>query len=487
MNHRFSFALLAIVALVVGACTATPNDSTEDTGSGGIIEGTHWVLRSMDVDGSLTIVPDTLYADADFGALRVEGFSGCNGYNAVALTNGRSIRVSHWGPSTLMSCGEEADAFEARYRELLSESRYFTAREGTLRIFGPQLQSLLIFDAAPRNPLLGVWNVASYESAPNSQSAPLEGTQLSATFGLFRVSGSGGCNTYDGTYGTNGSIFGIGRLATTLLACPDDVMAQETAFLEALQGFGQIQQRAQAVNLLSFDGQLVVALVRPGSTDDATEPSALPTASESASPSPSATASPTQSPSPTPTQAATPTPTRAPTPTPSPGPTLTPPPSVPPTAECSPDLEDPLTATIVYPSSWSVVTDPAVPACQFFNPQPVVVPPDPANLQTAITVTFDPDSTYADAVADATDPATWTDITTAQITVAGLPATVVEATSTLDDGPVPNGSASFAYYVDLGDAGVAVFQTIGEPADAAFDEQSIVLTIMAALSTITTG
>src|SRR4029077_9131732 len=106
---------------------------------------------------------------------------------------------------------------------------------------GPGGQTILVFDAAPNNPLLGSWVVDSYATTPGSQSVPLSGTELTAVFGITSVGGSGGCNRYDGTYGTNGTIVRISRLATTRLTCADDVMTQEAAFLGALQGAATIE------------------------------------------------------------------------------------------------------------------------------------------------------------------------------------------------------------------------------------------------------
>ena len=93
-------------------------------------------------------------------------------------------------------------------------------------------------------------------------------------FGIGNVAGSAGCNQFSGTYGTNGNIVRIGQLATTRLACPDDVMAQETAFLEALQGAALIEARTGTVTLKDLNGSPNVFLARPA---EAAEGSAAPT------------------------------------------------------------------------------------------------------------------------------------------------------------------------------------------------------------------
>ena len=246
----------------------------------------------MTSPAALTIVPDDLYADADFRAQRVKGFAGCNTYDALYWANGRQLLVS-MAATTLMACADPAGSFETAYLALLDQSRYFNIRLDTLTIRGADGTILLVFDAAPNNPLLGSWIVDSYASAPGAITAPLEGTELTAVFRLANVGGSSGCNTYDGPYSTNGSVAAIGPLATTRMACADDVMAQEISFLKALQGVGKIELRAQTVLLQDLGGSLLVALRRP-----AAEVTASPSASAAASASPGRTLTPaTPSPS----------------------------------------------------------------------------------------------------------------------------------------------------------------------------------------------
>ena len=190
---------------------------------------------------------------------------------------------------TRMFCTEETNAFESTFVTLLQQSRFYSVRAGSLDDPGPWPRPiLLVFDAAPRNPLLGSWVVDSYLDATGAVTAPLPGTELTAVFRLVKVSGSSGCNTYQGPYTTNGSIAAIGPLASTRIACPDDVMAQETAFLAALQGIGRVETRADSVLLQDRNGSLLVALVRP------TAPEASPSASLEPSPSPSPSARPSR-------------------------------------------------------------------------------------------------------------------------------------------------------------------------------------------------
>jgi hypothetical protein len=54
-----------------------------------------------------------------------------------------------------MSCGETTDAFERTYLNLLSQSRFYNVnvRGDTLTVRGATGTVLLVFDAAPANPL----------------------------------------------------------------------------------------------------------------------------------------------------------------------------------------------------------------------------------------------------------------------------------------------------------------------------------------------
>ena len=240
MRTRLIWAL-AVLALVVAACS--PGDA-----SGGQLDGTDWVLRSYELDGTLTIVPDNLYADAEFAAQRVRGFSGCNEFDALYRAGGRTLFVSQ-AAVTLRACDEETMAFEQAVLGLLNSSRTYTARRDTLTIYGEGRNEILVYDAAPRNPVRGEWQVTAFNNGAGAVTSVIAGTEIDIAFGLASVGGFAGCNSFSGTYGTNGNIIRIGALATTRIACDQEVMDQETAFLEALQGVAFIETRGQQVNL----------------------------------------------------------------------------------------------------------------------------------------------------------------------------------------------------------------------------------------------
>ncbi|HEV8402512.1 MAG TPA: META domain-containing protein [Candidatus Limnocylindrales bacterium] len=484
------FLALAAVAVALAACTSgNAADATAD-GVGGELQATHWILDSYSVDGALTIVPPDQYADADFRANRVKGFAGCSDYDAVYVSNGRRINIG-FPLTTLMSCGETADAFQSSFITLLLQSRYYNVRGDTLTLRAADLSIVLVFEAAPNNPLLGSWIIGSYATTPGSVSAPIAGTELTAVFRLKTVSGSSGCNTYQGPYTTNGTVVAIGPLATTQKACPEDVMTQEQAVLAALTGVGRLDQRgADQMNLEDLSGTTLLILVRPSAVEPSPGPSA--SASPSATPAATSTSSPSPSPSPTatPTTAPTATPaaTSAPTATPaasaSPAPTVVPPASLPPTATCQLTIPSSVSINVVYPATWFTTTTPADIACQYFDPAAITVPADPATLKTAVMIKADPAATYQDALTAATDPADWDVLTNEPVTIGGLPATRLQATATISTPEVSAGATRYGYLIDA--AGHPLWiETTGTVGDPTFTTNMSVVDLIASQSTLT--
>jgi len=486
MGARRLAAIAAIGLFLATACSAGP-------GAGGELQGTEWILRSYDRAGTLTIVPEDSFADAQFESFRVSGYSGCNQYRSLYQAGGRSLIINPVGVTIQTACDAATMDFERTFLALLHGSRYYTARSDVLTIYDSLGSESLVFDAAPRNPLLGRWSVDSFGIPPSTVAAPLAATTLDVVFGLTSVGGSSGCNTFSGTYGTNGNAVRISPLATTQIACPQEVMDQERQFLSALQGVSFVDIVGTGVNLTDRNGTLVVALSRPVPGPEASpspSASAAPTAAATASPS----ARPTATPVPTekPTAAPTPTPTAAPSPSaggsakPSLSPSLPPPIVIPPTATCDlpPTPGGPVVAKVVYPGTWYTVVEPADLVCHYFDPQPITVPADPSTLTTAVMASVSA-TAYTDAVAAATDPANWTVARQGEIPVLGSTATCVDAAAVTPTAGIPAGTSSFACLVDAGKSGTVILRTTGAAGDPAYLAKAGVVSLMTLLSTFT--
>lgn len=70
-----------------------------------------------------------------------------------------------------------------------------------------------------------------------------------------KVSGTGGCNRYSGTYELSGDILSIGPLAVTQMACPEAISNQERAFFEVIASPLRVAFDATGAMVLSDDAE----------------------------------------------------------------------------------------------------------------------------------------------------------------------------------------------------------------------------------------
>ena len=159
--------------------------------------------------------------------------------------------------------------------------------------------------------------------------------------------------------------------------------------------------------------------------------------------------------------------------------------SIPPETTCTitAGLTQTSLATIVYPADWFTVAAPPELACRYFDPAAITVPADPATLATAVMIRAELTSTYADELAAATNPADWTVTTNEGVTISGLPATRLQATSAAATSGYPVGTTRYGYLIDAGGRPVWI-ETSGTSTDPTFATNVSVVDLIAAESTI---
>ncbi len=133
--------------------------------------------------------------------------------------------------------------FQAKWRSPLTGSVLFlgcvSLMSSTPAIATPPAETAPLQMAQARS-LQGSWRLANMTQPP-FPTPMLPVGDLTADFANGRVSGSGGCNRYNGSYTTNGSQLKIGPLASTFKACEEATMQQETNFLKAMQAATRYQ------------------------------------------------------------------------------------------------------------------------------------------------------------------------------------------------------------------------------------------------------
>jgi heat shock protein HslJ len=79
--------------------------------------------------------------------------------------------------------------------------------------------------------------------------------RMTIAFAAARVSGSSGCNRFTGTYQEDGESISLGPLAGTRMACADEVMTAERAYLAALAEAASWSATAASLTLSNEAGE----------------------------------------------------------------------------------------------------------------------------------------------------------------------------------------------------------------------------------------
>lgn len=230
MRLRF-LALTAVGAFTVVGCGAI------GAAQGGELEGVTWRLSTYIADGKPVEVPAAIGATATFASGRVSGSNGCNSYSGPYVASGSSLTI---GPlaSTMMACGPVQNAIESAFMTAFQAAGSYTATGAQLTIYDATGAQTLVFEPQAAITLVGTpWNVTQYNNGNQATVSLVLDSTITLEFGADgTVSGNATCNSYNGSFTTDGDTLTIGPLATTRMACAsDELNAQETQYLAALQ------------------------------------------------------------------------------------------------------------------------------------------------------------------------------------------------------------------------------------------------------------
>jgi heat shock protein HslJ len=171
----------------------------------------------------------------------LSGSGGCNQYSAAYSVSGTGITISQ-PATTLMACEESVMQQESMYlADLAKASSYSNTPGDTLTFYDASGAVILVYkrpvdESAGQPAIVGVWDLFSYNNGKGAIETVIIGSTTTADFGADgKLAGSGGCNQYSATYTTSGSKgITITQPITTLMACENNLMQQETQYLSLL-------------------------------------------------------------------------------------------------------------------------------------------------------------------------------------------------------------------------------------------------------------
>ena len=246
--------LLAAMSLL-SACAAMTDMSTTPP-----LEATHWRLTDLRGQALSEGPAPTL----QFEGTRASGSDGCNRYTGPYTRTGADIRLGPRLASTRMACPDDlqrrADDFVRALGDV-RRYRFWSAGAGDrLELLGADGGVIASF-ASQSQALPGTrWEVTAIHDGRQAVMSVQTGTRVTLAFdGQGRVSGSAGCNRFTARFEAGPGTVLIDTPAATRMACPEPgVMAQERAFLRALEAARTARIEADQLELRDADGALQV-------------------------------------------------------------------------------------------------------------------------------------------------------------------------------------------------------------------------------------
>ena len=115
--------------------------------------------------------------------------------------------------------------------------------------------------AKPATPLAGThWTLTQLNGEAVTPGTGRSEAWIELAADTKRLAGSGGCNRIMGSYELDGSTLRFRQVASTMMACPGDVMPREQAFLKALSATTSFRIRGSALFLRGEDNTVLARL-----------------------------------------------------------------------------------------------------------------------------------------------------------------------------------------------------------------------------------
>jgi heat shock protein HslJ len=259
---KYAAAILGATAVLAALSGCTSGAASP----GASLEGTFWVLESYyNADAEdVTVLPRTQVTALLEGG-KISGNDGCNNYFGEYTLEGSKLTFPQPMGSTMMACEEPVMAQAADFMQGLKATATFSISGQQLTFKDAQGKSLMVFGAASQELPGTSWQATFVNNGQEAMVGLITGTEITADFGEDgTVSGTAGCNRYNGPFETEGNQIKIGPLASTMMACiePEGVSEQEAAYLAALENATVYELRGTNLTLRDADGAAQVEFVR---------------------------------------------------------------------------------------------------------------------------------------------------------------------------------------------------------------------------------
>jgi heat shock protein HslJ len=225
-------ALVLLAVVFAGCGSGSQADDSK------LLEGKTW--RAVQIAGlTKTMTGKGSAATAKFSAGQMGGSGTVNSYGAPYTTGpGNTIQIS--GIMTTEMAGPPQNmAQEVAYYAALPKAVTYQVTEASLTLLDDKGGVLVKYEVVPPAPLTGTeWQMTGYPTGTGGdQSVSSDSPVITATFGADgSLAGNASVNQYSTAYTTtaDGKMTIDPQIASTMMAGPENLMAQEAAYLTAL-------------------------------------------------------------------------------------------------------------------------------------------------------------------------------------------------------------------------------------------------------------
>lgn len=252
----FRKAALLVTAVLLTACATMDGMLAEPP-----LQGTHWRLTNLQGQ-ALPAGPDPTL---QFHGPRVSGSDGCNRYSGPYTRTGTELRIGPGLAGTRMLCPNDLQRRADDFVRALGDTRRYrierTETADRLNLLGGDGVVVASFTAQPQSIHGTQWEVTGVNNGRQAVVSVQGETRLTLAFDTEgRVSGSSGCNRFTARFEAGPGALRILSPATTRMACPDpSVLAQEQAFLRALEAVRTVRIEGDRLELRDAEGALQVS------------------------------------------------------------------------------------------------------------------------------------------------------------------------------------------------------------------------------------
>lgn len=246
MKTNALFILIClIVALALAACSPAAPSQPALSGSWDLVN-----MAGKPVSG-ITIT---------FDAEKIRGSAGCNSYFGEFTLEGDRFTVGMLGATAMYCEDEERMQHESEFLIALSAAEQISVTTDQIIIHSTSGELVFQPEAVtPDHSLAGSWKLETFILGETAHST-LAGSEIRLELSDGSANGNSGCNGFFGSYEVENDHISFSSLGSTMMACDENLMRQETEFLTALQQISSFRTSGNTLTLDYADGALQFTL-----------------------------------------------------------------------------------------------------------------------------------------------------------------------------------------------------------------------------------